>query len=276
MLKKITVALAIVLAGLLVGEAQITVPHTFTTSVPVSQLNTNLSTLGSGSLNRAGGTITGNITVSPGVTIDNIDIGAELDTTGDLDVDSLRLYNTGATALDVDGGITAGSGNVGIVDITGKIPAISSTYFASLSGANLTSIPWSAITTPTWAAHSHSAGDYTTNGAGGWTVEVGDVFVFRYVEIGKTMHVNVILTTTSAIAATGSELRIKVPNSRTVASAASGPLTGLNNSATFSGVWQVIGGNTYISLFSDATLGTNWTASSNTTQIRLSCTFEIQ
>lgn len=50
------------------------------------------------------------------------------------------ITNTGAGALDVAGGINAGTGNVGIVDATGKIPALSSTYLASLSGAALTGI----------------------------------------------------------------------------------------------------------------------------------------
>lgn len=53
---------------------------------------------------------------------------------------TITASNTGATAIDVAGGITAGTGNVGIVDATGKIPAISSTYFASLSGTNLTGV----------------------------------------------------------------------------------------------------------------------------------------
>ncbi|MDP2866523.1 MAG: hypothetical protein Q8O90_09785, partial [Elusimicrobiota bacterium] len=47
---------------------------------------------------------------------------------------------TAANALDVAGGINAGSGNVGIVDATGKIPALSATYLADVSGANLTSL----------------------------------------------------------------------------------------------------------------------------------------
>lgn len=49
-------------------------------------------------------------------------------------------------ALTIAGGLTAGSGSVGIVDSTGKIPAISSTYFASLSGTNLTNLPASQLT----------------------------------------------------------------------------------------------------------------------------------
>jgi len=58
---------------------------------------------------------------------------------------TMTLSDTGAAALDVAGGITAGSGNVGIVDTTGKIPAISGTYFASLNGSALTNITASAI-----------------------------------------------------------------------------------------------------------------------------------
>ncbi len=50
------------------------------------------------------------------------------------------------------GGLTAGSGAVGIIDTTGKIPAISSTYFASLSGANLTAVPASVLTGTTLPA----------------------------------------------------------------------------------------------------------------------------
>lgn len=59
---------------------------------------------------------------------------------------TLAVNSTSAAAIDVAGGITAGSGNVGIIDTSGRIPAISSTYVASLSGANLTSIPETAIT----------------------------------------------------------------------------------------------------------------------------------
>ncbi len=53
-----------------------------------------------------------------------------------LDGNNLAVSGT----LDVAAGIQAGSGNVNIIDSTGKIPAISSTYLANLSGANLTSL----------------------------------------------------------------------------------------------------------------------------------------
>lgn len=77
----------------------------------------------------------------------------------------LTISGTGASALDVAGGINAGSGNVGIVDTTGKIPAISSTYFASLSGANLTGIPETAITDGSLLARYAEAFAFTAFGA---------------------------------------------------------------------------------------------------------------
>lgn len=53
----------------------------------------------------------------------------------------LTVLSTSATSIDTAGGINAGSGNVGIVDTTGKIPALTSTYLAALSGQSLTGIP---------------------------------------------------------------------------------------------------------------------------------------
>lgn len=53
----------------------------------------------------------------------------------------LITSSTAADSLDVGGGINAGTGNVGIVDATGKIPALNSTYLTSTSGAGITGIP---------------------------------------------------------------------------------------------------------------------------------------
>lgn len=68
-----------VLGIVVVGNAQITLPYgPWTTSVPVTQLNNNITTLASNALNRNGGTVAGNIAVNSGTTIDGIDISAAL------------------------------------------------------------------------------------------------------------------------------------------------------------------------------------------------------
>ena len=58
----------------------------------------------------------------------------------DATFNTLAVTSTAADAIDVAGGLTAGSGNVAIIDTSGKLPALSATYLASLSGAALTSL----------------------------------------------------------------------------------------------------------------------------------------
>lgn len=122
--------------------AQITIPNTFApnTVISSSQMNANFSEVGTKSLNRQGGTITGNIVVNGGITIDGADISAFLQPTGKVIVGS-----TASDALDVAGGINAGSGNVGIVGTDGRVPALSTTYIADLNGGNLTGISFANI-----------------------------------------------------------------------------------------------------------------------------------
>jgi len=135
-MKKLLIILVVLaLATPLMG--QITIPNTFApnTVISSSQMNANFSEVGTKSLNRQGGVITGNITVNGGITIDGVDISAFLQPTGKVIVGS-----TAADALDVAGGINAGSGNVGIVGTDGRVPALSSTYIADLNGANLTGL----------------------------------------------------------------------------------------------------------------------------------------
>ncbi|MDD5210248.1 MAG: hypothetical protein PHV36_12730, partial [Elusimicrobiales bacterium] len=59
--------------------------------------------------------------------------------------DKVTMTSTAADALKVSGGITAGSGNVGIVDTTGRIPALNSTYISNLNGSSLTGLTASMV-----------------------------------------------------------------------------------------------------------------------------------
>jgi hypothetical protein len=122
--------------------AQISIPNTFNPGDTIysSQVNANFTALGSDSLNRTGGTITGNITVSNGITIDGIDLSAYLDQSVKVAATptfaGLTISGTGASSLDIGGGLNAGTGNVAIISATGKIPAYSSTYFTSTKLTN--------------------------------------------------------------------------------------------------------------------------------------------
>lgn len=133
-------------------EAQVTVPNTLVagTVITAAGLNTNFTTIANHALDRlSGGTIAGNVTVDAGVTIDGVDVGAQACISCTPTFAKLTISNGTATALTVTGGITVGSGAVALVDTTGKIPAISSTYFASVSGANLTGLNASNLSSGT-------------------------------------------------------------------------------------------------------------------------------
>jgi hypothetical protein len=175
--------LFIVLAALLGGasaSAQITIPNAFQAGQVIrsGEINTNFSTLGDKALNRIlGGEIEGNVTVAADVTIDGIDLSDFLQVSGEV-----RAQTTGtaatpafswtgdtATGLYFPGvgselgfalggtsrmaltasGLTVWGTN--IIDGSGKIPALTSTYFASLAGGNLTSLNASELTTGTVA-----------------------------------------------------------------------------------------------------------------------------
>lgn len=154
MTKRLCVALCALLLATSVS-AQITVPNTLVpgTTITSSGLNTNFTTIANHALDRlSGGTISGNITVTGGATIDGVQVGVQACVTCNPTFNSvittttvtigtkLTVNDTSQTSATFAGGITAGTGVVGIVSPAGQIPAISSTYFANLSGANLTTL----------------------------------------------------------------------------------------------------------------------------------------
>lgn len=162
-----TLTLITLLACSISVFGQISPTHVFSpnTVISSSQINSNFALLAN-ALNRTGGTITGNIAVSGGITIDGVDLSAWLDqsvkiaatpthaglvisgagatainvATGGVTAAGATITGTGASALDVGGGLNIGTGNVALVDTTGKIPALTGTYFTSVDGTTLTGL----------------------------------------------------------------------------------------------------------------------------------------
>ena len=85
----------------------------------------------------------------------------------------LASTDTSATSIDVAGGITAGTGNVAIVNAAGKIPALSSTYLASLDGSALTGVSGGKVLQVVAASYStQTTNTTTTPAASGLTVDI--------------------------------------------------------------------------------------------------------
>ena len=167
------------LVAVIPAHAQITVPNTLAAGAVIraAELNTNFSTIADKALNRiTGGSIEGNITLLSNVTFDGVDISDFLLTTGEVrsqtagTVAAPSFSRSGDTGTGIyfpttselgfalggvqvfrahASGITAYG--VNIIDANGKIPALSSTYIANLSGANLTALNATQLTTGTVA-----------------------------------------------------------------------------------------------------------------------------
>lgn len=115
-MKKLIITFGLLLMSVGVVVAQVTVPFSFSPNSTIlsSQVNSNFSTLGNGALNRTGGTMTGTLTAQ--------NVAASSDATYDIGASGVKFRN-GYFSGTVTGGTFSGS------------------------GASLTSIPFSALST---------------------------------------------------------------------------------------------------------------------------------
>lgn len=122
MLKKIIASLLLVWLVGANAYAAITLPFTFQpfTVISSSQMNSNFSIIAESALNRHGDNIDGTVTIGVGVLFGSG--GGKINITA-----------TNFDSIKTAGGITAGSGTVQIIGTDGKIPAITTAYFASVS-----------------------------------------------------------------------------------------------------------------------------------------------
>jgi hypothetical protein len=129
-----------------------------------------------------------------------------------------------------------------------------------------------------WTDVAFSASNFTANGSMTWTVASGDVASYRWIEIGKTMIVDVYLSTTTVGGTVNSELRVAVPNGRTIAStgqsfSSSGAATVVDNGVFRAGTWVAAPGVAYVSV-RVAFTGT-WTLSTDNTYVAATFIFPI-
>jgi hypothetical protein len=159
-MKKILGAIVILFGMSMGASAQVSVPNTFVTGTPIlaSEMNANFDALESGALNRTGGTITGNIAVDSGITIDSIDIGAVLGGTG------TPTFST----LTVTGAATVGS----TLGVTGNFAINTNMFNVTAANGNTLVAGTMGITGATTVAALTASGAIIANG----TVDINSTF----------------------------------------------------------------------------------------------------
>ncbi|HAT71556.1 MAG TPA: hypothetical protein DCS63_01920, partial [Elusimicrobia bacterium] len=91
------------------------------------------------------GNIGDNVGVGTAVPLYKLHVAGTIKSDFGVNASTMVITGTGAAALDVAGGINAGTDNISIVDATGRLPALSAAYLADLNGGNLTGILSSSL-----------------------------------------------------------------------------------------------------------------------------------
>lgn len=146
-------------------------------------------------------------------------------------------------ASEADGALIAG--------ISGTWQAFTKPASPSILENDGSNVIWDDMS---WTSVSFNAGDFTCLTAGTWTVASGDVSMFKYKLIGKTMWVNVILQTTTVARSGGNptHLLIKIPASKTAAANYTTTAWLSDNGTVTNGLIQTSGTNIFISRFDSA------------------------
>lgn len=126
-----------------------------------------------------------------------------------------------------------------------------------------------------WITPTYASGNFTTNGAGGWTVDAGDVLAYAYRLQGRSLTVMFTIDTTSVVAATGTLLKIAVPGGFTSTKNVSAGLAflGDNSASSIAGFAHTSAGATLIDI-SRFDSGA-FTASANNSYVRGEVILEV-
>lgn len=121
----------------------------------------------------------------------------------------------------------------------------------------------------TWTSVAYSAGNFGGVGTMTWTVDSGDQTTYAYSERGKSMTLTFYITGTDVGGSVGAYLELTVPNGRTITThQVRVPCWISDAGGSFqTGMLLAVPGETFIRIYKDLSLGTNWTSTTgdNTT-----------
>lgn len=127
-----------------------------------------------------------------------------------------------------------------------------------------------------WTAVAYASGNFTAS-SGTWTVDSGDQVTFKYMLVGKTIFVHVVIQNTD-VSATPNQLRIAIPAGFTAAAEQWGTCDILDAGASReAGKWNVASGGTVINVMRENAGGANWnTTAADNSDVRGLFVFEVQ
>lgn len=145
------------------------------------------------------------------------------------------------------------------------------TLVGRITGGNIAALTAAQVLTlldigQAWTTPAFNAGDFTANGSMTWTVEAGDVVTYAYTMLGPHLMLlsfNIQLTTIGGTV--NNNLRIKVPNGKTLTNQALIVILIRDNGIQQNGWCLGVAGGTYVSIA--RTDAANWTAVTNTANV---------
>lgn len=125
-----------------------------------------------------------------------------------------------------------------------------------------------------WTTPTYAAGNFTGSASMTWGVDSGDVLAYEYALVGKTIHVNYYLVTTTVGGTPDAYLKLNLFGF-TVAKNVNNR-SGVYQGAWVNGVVEGRAGESFLRLYADTTEASNWAASTDGTYVKGTITLEIQ
>jgi hypothetical protein len=124
-----------------------------------------------------------------------------------------------------------------------------------------------------WTTPTFSAGNFTASGSMTWTVESGDVTTYTYAILNKTMFLSFYIITTTVGGTPSTSLKIAIPGSKSSAKSVRSLVFLSDNGVALTGYADTGISGTVITIYKPDY--SNFTASTNNTQVLGTLTFEI-
>jgi hypothetical protein len=159
-----------------------------------------------------------------------------------------------------------------------KIDAMMATVFTSTTELN-SAVVTSSLTSfgasvGAWTTPTFDAARFTAGGSMTWTVAAGDVTSEAYMILGKTMWLNLWISTSTVGGTPATSLRYTLPASKTAAKYAQVSVHAYDNGVATEGRAFATAGGTYLTIYRSDLAA--WTASTDDTTVALTLCLEIQ